>query len=94
MYLLPDGLEPVLKQLKFVNPDNRKQNVTVFELRAKGQDLLPPSIHPKGHRYSWQSEPQSRADIPELPPQLRKLLEHWKELEPQMQEASPWYKNA
>jgi hypothetical protein len=91
IYRLPEGFEPATHQLKFVNPQDRAENITVFELRAKGQDVLPPSVHPNGTPYTWQEEPQSGEDIPELPEQLKLLYQHWGELEPMMQEVSPWY---
>jgi hypothetical protein len=91
IYRLPEGFEPATHQLKFVNPHNRAESITVFELRAKGQDVLPPSVHPNGTPYTWQEEPQKSDDIPELPEQLRLLYQHWDELEPMMQEVSPWY---
>jgi hypothetical protein len=91
IYRLPEGFEPATHQLKFVNPQNRAENITVFELRAKGQDVLPPSEHPDGPIYQWTQEPRNREDIPELPEQLKLLFQHWHELEPIMQQASPWY---
>jgi hypothetical protein len=63
----------------------------VFELRAKGQEVAPPSEHPDGPAYKWLEEPQCKDDIPELPEQLKLLYQHWDELEPMMQEVSPWY---
>lgn len=55
--------------------------VTVFELRGGGnnkQDVLPPSVHPAGHRYrTLGKEPRTRDEIPILPPQLAELWQHW-----------------
>ncbi len=91
LYRLSDGLEPHIKQLKFVNPQDRAESITVFELRANGQDALPPSVHPSGVPYALLEPPDSYEAIPLLPEELRELYEHWRDLEPLMQAASPWY---
>lgn len=57
--------------------------ITVFELRGSTtgtgvQDLLPPSVHPQGHRYEWINPlPSQFSDIPELPERLVDLWVNW-----------------
>ena len=94
IYRLPDFLrdQAKIKQFKFINPKDRTDTITVFELRASGQDLLPGSIHPNGFAYESVGElPNSVEDIPMLPPQLVELYRNFDELKLLMLEASPWY---
>jgi hypothetical protein len=73
----PEGVTLSRKALAWKLPDGK--SVSVLELRAGAvQDLLPPSVHPNGQRYTWESEaPQSRDDIPELPGGLLALWQNW-----------------
>jgi len=57
--------------------------ITVFELRGSTtgtgvQDIMPPSVHPQGHRYEWINPlPSQFSDIPELPERLVDLWVNW-----------------
>lgn len=66
---------------------------TIFELRAgPNQDVLPPSIHPDGHRYSWVAgqEPWSFDDLPEIPNDLLDFWRSFEEIKDQIQALCPW----
>ncbi len=78
LYRLPSGVAPLLT----VKVRNDKQ--VLFEFRcatktgATDQDVLPPSLHPLGHRYSWANPANTDpAYMPVLPDPL---LELWKSL--------------
>lgn len=64
---------------------------TIFELRTGLiQDVLPPSLHPEGHAYTWLREPFS--GVPELPADLLQLWIHFRALEPQLKALDPMAK--
>ena len=53
---------------------------TIIEFRAgPNQDVLPPSLHPDGHHYTWAegTAPWDFEELPEIPP---KLLDFWRAL--------------
>ena len=53
---------------------------TIIEFRAgPNQDVLPPSLHPDGHHYTW-AEGKAPWDFDELPTIPDKLLEFWRAL--------------
>lgn len=53
---------------------------TIIEFRAgPNQDVLPPSLHPDGHHYTW-AEGKAPWDFDELPQIPPKLLEFWRTL--------------
>ena len=53
---------------------------TIIEFRAgPNQDVLPPSLHPDGHHYTW-AEGKAPWDFEELPTIPPKLLDFWKQL--------------
>lgn len=97
-YRLPDGVQFDRRSLAWPHPsevmsNGRPKLVTVLELRAGAvQDVLPPSIHPDtGRAYEWVgTPPRSRADIPELPAELREVWENWEHYAGLMRKACPW----
>lgn len=90
LYRLPSELNLSRKALSWKLETGN--STSVFELRGGAtQDLLPPSLHPSGHRYSWQSGlPASREEIAKLPDSLRSLWMNWEALKPTLERASPW----
>jgi len=53
---------------------------TIIEFRAgPNQDVLPPSLHPDGHHYTW-AEGKAPWDFEELPQIPPKLLDFWRTL--------------
>lgn len=53
---------------------------TIIEFRAgPNQDVLPPSLHPDGHHYTW-AEGKAPWDFEELPVIPPKLLDFWRTL--------------
>lgn len=93
LFLTPPGAD--LKRHALSWKDESGKVHTVFELRAGlVQEVMPPTIHPDtGKTYLWTpGPPLKREDIPELPGNLRALWEHWAELKPLMDAASPWAK--
>ncbi|QDP48609.1 MAG: hypothetical protein Unbinned4234contig1002_35 [Prokaryotic dsDNA virus sp.] len=82
---------------KLIYKDN-EQVITVFELRGSTtgtgvQDLLPPSVHPQGHRYEWINPlPSQFSDIPELPERLVELWSNWEIEEPGMLNCLGYFK--
>ncbi|WP_135227843.1 DUF3987 domain-containing protein [Deinococcus fonticola] len=99
LYRVPHGLSLKNVSLAWPDPSGKKgpggrvKGVTIFELRGGPvQDVMPPSIHPDtGKPYTWVGPvPDSLADLPEPPPELLRLWEHWQALEPVMRAACPW----
>ena len=80
LFKMPNIDHVGIKKLTYKNDEDI---VTVFELRVSTtgtgvQDLLPPSLHPLGHRYEWINPlPSQFADIPELPERLVELWQNW-----------------
>lgn len=76
IFRAPDG-EP-LPMHKAAWKRGPKDVVTLFELRAGAvHDVLPPSLHPDGHRYEWTLAPWDLPNgVPELPDAL---LAFWRE---------------
>ena len=80
LFKMPNIEHVGIKKLTYKNDADI---VTVFELRGSTtgtgvQDLLPPSLHPLGHRYEWINPlPSQFADIPELPERLVELWQNW-----------------
>ena len=75
LFTLPDNMGPlVTKQVK-------NGNTTIYELRCAAknrltvQDIIPPSIHPSGSRYTW-----VQGGLESIKPMPKNLLEHWLEL--------------
>jgi len=76
------------------NPNERR---VVFELRAgNNQDVLPPSLHPDGHHYTWHTG-QAPADYVQIPPIPDALLDFWRlysdktsKLRDEIQDLCPW----
>ena len=72
---------------------------TVIEFRAgPNQDVLPPSLHPDGHHYTWAEgkAPWDFDDLPQIPP---KLLDFWRAfadkssgLREEIENLCPWKK--
>lgn len=53
---------------------------TIIEFRAgPNQDVLPPSLHPDGHHYTW-AEGKAPWDFDEMPQIPAKLLDFWRAL--------------
>ena len=72
---------PLLK-VTWPKPDAKSpvDRFTIIEFRAgPNQDVLPPSLHPDGHYYTWAEgkAPWDFESLPELPP---KLLDFWRAL--------------
>jgi putative DNA primase/helicase len=67
LYRLPADIKP-LESKKIVGPDGA--SALEFRCATKDgktvQDVLPPSIHPDGHQYSWMGDGDP-ANIPEIP---------------------------
>src|SRR5690606_33096151 len=61
----------------------------VFELRGgRVQDVLPPSIHPDTQEpYRWEGDWRA---LPEIPPALLTVWEHWRDARHDMMHACPW----
>ena len=80
LFKMPNIEHVGIKKLTYKNDADI---VTVFELRGSTtgtgvQDLLPPSLHPLGHRYEWLNPlPSQFADIPELPERLVELWQNF-----------------
>jgi len=80
LFKMPNIEHVGIKKLTYKNDADI---VTVFELRGSTtgtgvQDLLPPSLHPQGHRYEWiKPLPSKFADIPELPERLVELWQNF-----------------
>ena len=80
LFKMPNIEHVGIKKLTYKNDADI---VTVFELRGSTtgtgvQDLLPPSLHPLGHRYEWINPlPSQFADIPELPERLVELWQNF-----------------
>lgn len=56
-YVCKEGTLPGLRQYK-MPPENGKQGDVSVELRStRGQTAVPPSIHPSGEAYLWDTEP-------------------------------------
>ena len=72
---------------------------TIIELRAgPNQDVLPPSMHPDGHYYTW-GEGKAPWDFDELPQIPPKLLDFWRAmadkssgLREEIENLCPWKK--
>ena len=77
LYRLADGVKP-LESKKIVGPDAK--SILEFRCATKDgktvQDILPPSLHPEGHRYRWLGQ-GNPVDLPFMPPAL---LEVWEKL--------------
>lgn len=73
LYKLPEGM--TLPSKKFSSNGETAyelRNSTIGELSV--QDILPPSIHPNGKPYVWQSKNSDVTDLPDIP---SALLTHW-----------------
>lgn len=96
LYQQPPGLNLPLVKLEWPDPNNPKNKIVIFELRAgANQDVLPPSLHPNGNPYRWaQPLPENPADHPQPPAALLELWQNWESWEPALKEACPWAKPA
>ena len=80
LFKMPNIDHVGIKRLTYKNDD---EVITVFELRGSTtgtgvQDIMPPSVHPQGHRYEWINPlPSQFSDIPELPERLVDLWVNW-----------------
>jgi uncharacterized membrane protein len=95
VFRMPEGLKLETKKLAFsYKEDGKRKAHTVFELRgAGGQDVLPPSLHPRGINYEWvDGYPESYSDFLELPSELLNLWQKWEHYTPIMQSANPYFK--
>lgn len=71
--------------------------ITILELRAgPNQDVLPPSLHPDGHQYTW-SAGQAPWDYEEIPNMPEQLLDFWRllsapdgKLKEEIKNLCPW----
>lgn len=94
VFAAPPGVELGLRKLMWPDPENPRDLVTVFELRAGAvQDVLPPSIHPvtlKPYRWLEGRAPWELGAVPPVPAPLLNLWQHWDELLPAMEAACPW----
>jgi hypothetical protein len=79
LFRLPVSFERAqLRQLKYKNPSTQKDEM-VFELRSGNcQDVIY-GKHPEGGRYQFIGNP---AVIPEAPPILLDMLQHWDDWKP------------
>ena len=99
-YRFPQELTPTVHGLTWPHPKGERtpngslKTIPVFELRAKGQDVLPPSIHPDTKQpYYWVNDtPESVDQLPTLPRELVNLFRDWKFFLPEMSRACPWLK--
>ena len=97
LFQAPSDLD--LEKISWPEKDSRNPNDrrVVFELRAgNNQDVLPPSLHPDGHHYTWQ-EGQAPWDYAQIPPIPDALLDFWRmysdktsKLRDEIQELCPW----
>lgn len=80
LFKLPDGFAaPGCKQFKVPKQDNSEQFEVIFELRCGScQDVIS-GHHPEGGCYRFIGD---TAAIPEAPPILLDILEHWDEWKP------------
>lgn len=72
---------PLLK-VGWPKPDAKlpTDRFTIIEFRAgPNQDVLPPSLHPDGHHYTW-AEGKAPWDFEEMPAIPAKLLDFWRAL--------------
>lgn len=72
---------PLLK-ISWPKPDAQHptDRFTIIEFRAgPNQDVLPPSLHPDGHYYTW-AEGRAPWDFQELPAIPDRLLDFWRAL--------------
>lgn len=92
LFRQPEGITLKTVKLEWPSPDDPKTKVTIFELRAeRAQDVLPPSLHPSGNRYRWETPlPASPDDHPTLPATLIELWTHWDAWLPALRAACPW----
>jgi len=99
LYRIPKGIELSHKVLQWPHPQGpdpgtgKPRVICIFEFRAGAiQDILPPSLHPGvGQPYVWHIPPWE-AELPELPPELLELRQHWEEYAWDMRAACPWAK--
>ena len=78
IFKVPPTFNASLKQLKYKNPSTQKDEM-VFELRAGNcQDVIHGN-HPEGGLYQLIGNPKA---IPEAPPILLDMLEHWVDWKP------------
>lgn len=97
LFQAPTDLD--LEKISWPEKDSRNHNErrVVFELRAgNNQDVLPPSLHPDGHHYTWH-DGQAPWDYAQIPPIPDDLLEFWRlysdknsKLRDEIQELCPW----
>jgi len=78
------GVPAEMPLLKITWPKKDAQHptdrFTIIELRAgPNQDVLPPSLHPDGHHYTW-AEGKAPWDFEELPTIPARLMDFWRAL--------------
>lgn len=87
LYRLPAGVELSRKALAWPGQNGEKP-CTVFEVRAGlVQDVIPPSVHPDGHSYTWLTPPSIQ---PVLPPELVALFTQWELFKRDALALCPW----
>lgn len=95
IFRLPPGVVLPFLKITWLKQDAKHPQdvVTVFEMRSGSvQDVLPPSVHPDGHRYEWVAgkAPWDYAEAPDLPAELVEFWSRLPELREEIDNLCPW----
>ena len=92
LFAAPTDVALTTHKISWPNPEDPRKTEVIFELRAGAvQDVLPPSMHPKGYQYKW-GGPSINDGLNPPPDQLLELWTNWSQYRDQLMDICPWAK--